>query len=214
MKKIIIYLLTGLFCLIHSPRMLYGQFYESYRPRPQATLGGSAALFRISLDDFTDLYSSRLGPSWGAFAGGRVYSGYYLTFKYRTFQKSGKDEINPELGLNYKNAKWDEKWYTIGLRVRPTPSTRFSSYYGFGVVLYDINENPEISVFKVNNQKKEEGLGSGFFLEIGLEYYLMQKMATFFELEIASGGVRGKTGFEGFSVGGFRFALGISIFPF
>jgi hypothetical protein len=179
--------------------------------QPRLTLGGSAAEFRISLDQFEDIYQSRWGTSYGGFVGVRVFSAHYALFKYATFQKSGKKGIQPQTGLDLQNAKWDEQWYSIGLRVHPPILRKIQSYYGFGVAFFDINEQQGVSVLQGQD---ENGLGTGFYLELGLEYFPIQKASAFFELEVASGGTRGKTGFEAFSVGGFRFALGVTLWPF
>jgi hypothetical protein len=189
----------------HSGAQPYGYF------QPRFTLGGSAAEFRISLDEFENIYQSRWGASYGGFVGVRVFSAHYALFKYATFQKGGKKGILPETGLDLQNAKWDEQWYSIGLRVQPPILRKIQSYYGFGVAFFDVDEQPGLSVFQ---DQDENGLGTGFYLELGLEYFPMQKASAFFELEVASGGTRGKTGFEAFSVGGFRFALGLTLWPF
>jgi len=184
-----------------------------YSP-PRFVLGGSGALFRISLDQFESVYESRLGPSYGGLAGVRVYRGHYLLFKYASFQQDGKEGTHKESGLSLRDAHWQEQWYNLGVRIHPFTARRTQSYYGFGVVFYDVQEKPQLSVFSSTSQKKDSELGNGFYLELGIEHFIYRRLAPFFELEVASGGVRGKTGFEAFSVGGFRFALGLNWWPF
>ena len=194
------------------PHFVFSQFNIAKVIQPNFMLGGSASQFRISLADFENVYDGRWGPSYGGFAGVRVFSAHYAVLKYGTFQRDGKTGTHESSGLDLKNAHWDEKWYSVGLRIHPPIATKVQSYYGFGLSFFDVNEVEGLSVFDSNS--RNSGLGSGFYMELGLEYFPISRVATFFEMQIASGGVRGKTGFEAMSVGGFRFALGISIYPF
>jgi hypothetical protein len=181
---------------------------------PRLMTGGGVAMFRISLDDFESLYSNRWGESYGGFIGVRFYSSYYLNLKYNTFQQSGKSGTDAQTGFDLSNAKWSERWYAIGIRVHPPITRTLNSYYGFGIVFYDVDEAGELSIFKQRNTEKADEFGNGFFLELGVEYLLIKQLGLYLEMEISSGGIRGRTGFEGFSIGGFRFALGLVAFPF
>ena len=134
--------------------------------------------------------------------------------KFRCFEKSGKSGLHPVTGLDLEDALWHEHWYTIGLRVQPTITSQRSTYYGFGLAFYDVDETAQLSLFESNNTQPSDELGSGFYLELGFQYFLIQKAALFFEVEIASGGIRGRSGFETLSIGGFRYALGVTLFPF
>ena len=201
------------YCLVILLWPLIANAQELEFSPPRLVLGGSGALFRISLDQFESVYKSRLGPSYGGFAGIRVYTGHYLLFKYASFQQDGKEGTHGESGLNLRDARWQEQWYNVGVRIHPFQAGRTQSYYGFGVVFYDVKEQPQLSVFDSKSEEKNSELGNGFFLELGIEYFVHRRLASFFELEVASGGVRGKTGFEAFSVGGFRFALGVNWWP-
>lgn len=206
------FILICLFVLLLLPQFVLAQFQIAEVIQPNVMIGGSASQFRISLADFENVYDGRWGPSYGGFVGIRVFSAHYAVLKYGTFQRNGKAGTHASSGLDLKNARWDEKWYSIGLRVHPPIANNFQSYYGFGMSFFDVNEVEGLSVFDSNSSNS--GLGSGFYMELGLEYFPFSRFATFFEMQIASGGVRGKTGFEAMSVGGFRFALGISIYPF
>jgi hypothetical protein len=187
----------------------YGDYFQ-----PRTILGGDVAQFRISLDTFENVYQDRWGPSYGGFVGVRAFSAHYIMLKYGTFEKDGKTGIHPVSDLPLENAHWDEKWYSIGLRISPPIMKKNHSYYGFGISFFDVDELKNLSVFNQSSQNDDDGLGSGFYLELGMEYFLINRVAAFFEMQIASGGVKGKTGFEAMSIGGFRFALGITIFPF
>ncbi|NOY57447.1 MAG: porin family protein [Calditrichaeota bacterium] len=200
------------FILLLMPHFVFAQFNIAKVIQPNFMLGGSVSQFRITLADFENVYDGRWGPGYGGFAGVRVFSAHYIVLKYGTFQRDGKNGTHESSGLDLKNAHWDEKWYNIGLRVHPPIANKVQSYYGFGLSFFDVNEVEGLSVF--NSSSNNDGLGSGFYMELGLEYFPATRVAAFFEVQVASGGVRGKTGFEAMSVGGFRFALGISIYPF
>jgi hypothetical protein len=188
------------------------QLYDYFQP--SALCGASMGFFRISLDHFENVYADRWGPIYNGHAGFRFYKGYYLLTKYQYFSQAGKEGLHPETGLNLKNAKWNEQVLNVGLRIHPPVIRRASSYYGFGVVFYHIDEKPGLSVFTNKFSKPESGWGNGFYLDVGMEYFVYQQIAAFVEIEVSSGGLHGKTGFEAFSVGGFKFVAGINLYPF
>ncbi len=188
--------------------------YEYRQVQPRMMLGGQIALFRISLSDFEEIYTSRWGESFGGFLGVRAFGAHYITFKYGSFQKNGRTGKHPETGRDLQDARWNEQWYKLGLRVHPTVENRWGSYYGFGIAAYDITETEELSIFDKSTTEDENELGTGFYLEAGFDYFMHEKIALFFDIEIASGGVRGTSGFEAMSVGGWKFAGGISFWPF
>ncbi len=209
MRPIVLFFLL----LISLAVGLQAQSFSAFS-QPRFFAGGSGGLFRISLDDFTSIYTSRWGVSPGGAAGVRVYKNNYLVGKYRTFNKNGKPSgIAPHSGLSLSQADWHEQWIAVGVRIQPPLESRGNSYYGFGAVFYRVEEDENLSLFDMQNEENRN-TGSGFYLELGLQYFLHPRTAGFFEMEIASGGIRGRTGFEGFSVGGFRFALGLLIFLF
>ena len=176
--------------------------------------GGDFGLFRISLDQFEEVYTNRWGTSYGGFAGVRFLGGYYLIGKYGQFEKSGKQGTHNFSGQDLKNASWTEEWYQIGLRVHPPIVKKLNSYYGFGISFFKVDEVDSLSVFYSENKTNQNDTGSGFYMELGLEYFPTELLAAFFHFEISSGGIRGKTGFEAMSVGGYRLTTGISFWPF
>jgi len=193
-----------------------GQWFEDIpsKIQPRFMLGGDVAAFRISLMDFENLYANRWGASFGGFAGVRAFGAYYFTVKYGNFHQNGKEGIDPSTGSSFASAKWREQWGKIGFRVHPPLERKWSSFYGFGIAAYRISENAQLSFFETDQQESTEEIGSGFYLEAGINYFVDPKAALFFELEIASGGVGGRSGFEAMSVGGWRFATGLSLWPF
>lgn len=186
--------------------------------QPRLLLGGNASLFRISVHNFTDVYASHWGESYGGFAGLRAFGAHYITFKYGDFQQSGKsnDSIAPQSGRPLQDARWREQWYKIGLRIHPPVERRVGSYYGFGLGFYNSSEVDSLSVFQTVGQAKptSDNSGTGFYLEIGIDYFVHKKMAAFFEVEISSGGTRGRSSFEAMSVGGWLLSVGVSVWPF
>ncbi len=203
LKSVVFTFILGIFSVAN------GQIYAYSQPR--VAFGASTAMFRISLDDFENVYSNRWGPSYGAFFAVRAFGGNYVLLKYNNFKRSGKDGIHPVSNANLANARWNENWYAIGLRLHPPIERKFGSYYGFGIVFFDVNEEKDLTIFETS---PNDEVGNGFFLELGIEYFPVSKMALFFETEISSGGIHGKTGFESMSIGGFRIAAGINFWPF
>jgi hypothetical protein len=182
--------------------------------QPRIMLGADAALFRITLDDFTRVYEHRAGPSYGAFLGVRAYMNYYVLGKYNSFAQDGKTKGSNAAGASLAQARWQEHWFTIGLRNPPAVTRRLGSFYGFGMAFFRVQEEDSVNIFKNKGLATDDGLNNGFYLELGLDYFPQKSLAAYFETQISSGGVRGKTGFEAFSIGGFRFALGLMWRPF
>ena len=207
------------FLIFLFPILLQAQWVdEMYSPKvqPRTMLGGHASYFRISLHNFEEIYSNKWGESFGGFVGVRAFGAHYITFKYGNFQQSGTSGIHPPTGEDLKNAQWTEQWYKFGLRIHPPVERKWGSYYGFGLGFYDVKEAEPISIFQTVGESKEneQAMGTGFYLEIGIDYFIMNKLAAFFEMEISSGGTRGRSSFEAMSVGGWLFSVGVSYWPF
>lgn len=209
-NKLILYLILSL------PLTLRAQWYEDLKPaaQPRLMVGGDFSAFRISLREFEDMYSSRWGAGLGGFIGIRAFAVHYITFKYGAFNKSGRKGVESDSNIDFSNARWREQWYKIGLRIHPLPTGKWGSYYGFGISFYDIKETEGLSIFTLKDKEGSREIGSGFYLDAGIDYFMRPEVALFFDVEIASGGVRGRTGFEAMSIGGWRFAGGISFWPF
>jgi len=186
--------------------------WEYFYSQPRIMAGGEIGMFRISLDQFEDIYTSRWGESLGGFAGVRITRAYYFTCKYGQFSQNGKTGKHPESGANLSRSRWEEEWYQFGVRVHPPITRKFNSYYGFGISYFKTSEVDQLSVFTLN--KTSENTGSGFYMELGFEYFPVQYLAAYLQMEVSSGGVKGNTGFESMSIGGFRFTAGVSVWPF
>lgn len=173
---------------------------------PRVVLGGDAGMFRISHFDFEDIYTDRWGPSYSGFAGVRVFSHYYATFSYGRFEKDGKENIAADDG-SAPDPHWTETWYKIGVQMHPRVREKLGSFYGFGFAIYQIDENEPLRLFSADR-------GQGFYMELGADYALHQTASLYFKISISSGGERDRSGFESQSIGGYRFSLGLSVWPF
>jgi len=207
----------SLFLLI--PILAQGQWEESYlspAEPPRFMTGGHLSTFRISLQNFENVYADRWGPSYGGFVGVRAFGAHYITFKYGQFQKGGKEGIHEPSGEDLTNALWQQHWYKLGLRIHPMPEHKLGSYYGFGIGLFNTKEAEPISVFEtiVESDEKKANVGTGIYLELGIDYFFTEKVAAFFDLEVSSGGTRGRSTFEAMSIGGWLLSIGISYYPF
>jgi len=214
MMKKIFFLIIAL-----SPAALHAQWVENYyQPpsMPRVYIGADAAAFRISLNNFKDVYTNRWGQSYGGFLGVRAFGAHYIAARYGVFQKNGRDGVQPTTGANLNNARWQEQWLKIGLRIHPEPTNRWGSYYGFGLGFFSIKEAEPISVFNVRapQTNSNNGVGSGFYMEFGIDYFVIDMLTAFFDVEVASGGTKSRTSFEAMSVGGWRFSAGLAFWPF
>ncbi len=210
----ILFVLTAI-----SPIILHAQWVEDYyKPVEQSRvyLGGDYAAFRMSLRNFTDVYESRWGQSFGGFVGVRAFSSYYVAARYGTFNQSGRSGVHEASGESLGTARWQEQWLKLGLRIHPPTEKKWGSYYGFGIGFFFIKEAEPISVFNFLSEQSSSfaGNGSGFYLELGVDYFVLDKLAAFVDVEISSAGMRGRSTFEAMSVGGWRFSTGLVFWPF
>jgi len=201
-------ILSSVFLFIGLYSSADGQVYYL---QPGAFLGAEMGLFRISLNRFEYLYESRYGSVPGAHAGFHIFSAYYVTGKFRHFEKGGKAGTHPETGKDLRQAKWSEDWFTLGLRIHPYSERKWNSYYGFGYSFYYVQEEAGLSLYDTVSTKKT---GGGFYLELGIERNFARRAALFVEFEIASGGIGGRSGLEGQSIGGYNFSAGFTVWLF
>ncbi|MDZ7724038.1 MAG: hypothetical protein U5R06_14820 [candidate division KSB1 bacterium] len=181
-------------------------WFEEPTP-PRLFLGGDAGLFRISHSDFKEFYTDRWGPSYSATAGVRVYSYYYATFSFGQFNKDGKPNVYPTYTEEPAEPHWRENWYKIGVQMHPLRQEKWGSFYGFGFALYHIDEKDPVRIYSSDR-------GQGFYMDIGADYKVHETATLYLKISISSGGERDRSGFESRSIGGYRFALGLSVWPF
>jgi len=197
----------GLICLLLWMATASAQQYAD-DGNDRLIIGGDAGIFRVSYDGFTRVYDKRSGVTLGATGLLKIRVPYYLAVKYRHFEKDGSvvDTNNVSQPQN-----WKENWFTVGVRYLSYGDRKVISYFGFGFAFFNINENSStVSVFVGREPGKRSA--SGFFLDGGLEYRFSKYASLDFEIEVTSAGLEGKSGFEGSSVGGYLFSLGLKLF--
>ncbi len=204
-RKAMIKSIFAVILFLAAPIRAAAQVYSDWKPSqpPRILLGGDYAAFRISLKSFEQVYDGRWGTHFGAFGGLRVYGIYYLAVKYGSFHQEGREKASAD--------RWQEQWYKVGVRIRPIPEGRWGSYYGFGPALFRLEETATRSAFSLGEKGVGRRTGSGFYMEAAVDYHIRPEAAVYLEAEVASGGIRGRTGFEAMSIGGWRFAAGLSV---
>jgi hypothetical protein len=170
-------------------------------------IGGGGGIFRISHDDFSSVYDGRTGFIPGGHALVKIKAPYNLIVKYRRFDKENLRVLNEDQLL----LQWEQRFVNIGLRYVSYNERRFTQFFGFGVSWMNIKESGPLAVTSPNGGTRE---ATGFYLELGADYRFVQRATLFFEIEISSAGVEGKSAFEGTSVGGYYFGLGLNAFLF
>lgn len=175
---------------------------------PRFIGGVSAGYFRISLDDFDKVYSSRWNETYGANFNVRFYKSTFATLQYSQYHN---DDFRQSIAVSHDisdGAKWNQKIYNIGIRWYSDSRGKWNFYSGFGLTFIDISEPAGISVFE--NVTADDNDGRGFFLELGFEYIILPHVSVGFEFEASSAGEGGTPGFVGHSIGGYTFQLGTS----
>ncbi|MCA9732286.1 MAG: hypothetical protein H6696_11615 [Deferribacteres bacterium] len=210
MQKLIL-VLCGIFAAsLIATSEADAQFFEGDGGIPRLMLGGSTGTFRISYEDFKDIYGDRSGNSVGGFASFLISVPYNVIVKYRTFNKSGSYETET---ATY-NLDWEQRFINFGLRYFRPGKKGFSNHFGFGFSIIDIEEKGDYSIFDSQNKAPKSNNAGGFFLDFGIHYGFNRYIDTFAEMEISSAGIEGKSGFEGSSVGGYYFSVGVAVSPF
>lgn len=171
-------------------------------------IGGNIGIFRISYDGFSRIYYKRSGMVPGASAVIKIRPPYYAAVKYHQFKKDANIIVN---NIVVDTQKWEEQWYNVGVRYVSYGERRMVSHFGFGFSFFKIDESGPVSVFGRQPGKRD---ASGFFLDIGLEYRFLKYVSLGTGFEITSAGIGGTSGFEGSSVGGYLFSLGLNWFVF
>ncbi len=186
------------------------QFFDSMGDSPRLMLGGNVGNFRVSYEDFKNIYGDRSGGSNGGFASFLITVPYNVVVKYREFQKTGTySRQNTDLALD-----WNQRIFNIGIRYFRPGKKGFSNHFGFGFTIMKIEEKGDYSLFGSQNRTPKKSNAGGFFLDFGIHYGFNRYLDIFTELEISSAGIEGKSGFEGNSVGGYYFSFGLAILPF
>jgi len=180
---------------------------------PRLILGLRGGEFRVSLDRFEEVYASRWGFCFGGDAAARVYGNLYAFVGGRRCAIAGNDEGH--VGASPRGqAHWEEKWLLVGVRRWSLGERRWGSAVGLGYAFFWVEEDPEVAVLPLAKGGGGTQKGRGFFLTVSIDYSLRPWFALATELEVTSAGVGGRSGFEGSSIGGFFFSLGVNVRPF
>jgi len=191
-----------LFLILCVSSFAYGQDLGIDSPE-KVIVGGGVGVFRISYDDFSELYDGRSGFMYGGQVLYKVYAPYFLVAKLNIFEKSGvRDSTGNELN-------WRQRGINVGVRYVSYRDRKLVSYFGFGFVFYNIKEEGALSLFNAGDGSRN---ATGLFLGGGLEYRFVKRASVFFDVEVSSAGLKGKSGFQGNSVGGFSIGLGMNFF--
>ena len=174
---------------------------------PRIIVGGSAGYFRISLDDFDNVYSSRWNYIYSGDLNIRVYRSTFLSIQYAKYNNEKAKNILEIKNNSQKKPNWQEEFLNLGIRWYSTSRGKWNFYTGFGFNFVTIKEEPEFSVFFDNGSKKRQG--KGLYLEIGTNYIIISPVALSMEFEISSIGEAGYPGFIGHSIGGYTFLVGV-----
>ncbi len=177
---------------------------------PNVIAGGGAGYFRISLDQFDQLYRSRWSPVFSGQINVRVYRNYFLTAQYAKYinNKNKESAVDPNTASG--NARWEERFINAGVRFYSEAAGKWNFYYTLGLTFISVTEKPGLSVFE--NTSAENTDGSGFFFELGSDFNLLPHVNLFLEFEITSAGAGGTPGFVGHSLGGYAFQSGLNFY--
>jgi len=181
-----------------------------FSPMPRVIAGGTIGYFRVSLDNFNDLYSSRWDTYYSGQVSVRFYHSTYACFQYATFTKAGKTVTIAGTDQTGQ-AEWKETFMNIGLRRYSDTNEKWRFYTGVGFIFIEIEEAAGISIFANKNTTDTRTEGSGFYLEIGGDYRIIPHVAFGWEIEANSAGEGGNPGFAGSNLGGLAFQLGLNL---
>jgi hypothetical protein len=166
-------------------------------------VGGSAGFFRISYDDFPALYDGRAGLNYGGQALLKIFAPYFAVAKLNFFEKDGTVDSTGDA------VSWRQRGVNLGVRYISYRERKLVSYFGFGFVFFNINESGPASLFGDTGGTRT---ATGLFLGGGLEFRFVPRASVFMDVEVSSAGLKGKSGFQGNSVGGFSIGLGMNVF--
>lgn len=175
---------------------------------PRLIAGGSAGLFRASLENFPDVYDSRWGGYYSGHANVRIYKAHYLSVQYGQFRKTATTDVN---GVPAP-AEWAERLLNVGIRWYAEPYRQWRFYSGFGLNFVQVQEKADFSLLKPAATAEVASSGRGFYLEVGTDFVLVPNLGLALELEVSSASKGGAPGFMGSSLGGYLLAAGLNFY--
>ncbi len=126
---------------------------------------------------FSEFYGSSTAISYGGEVGlGSAKSGIYGMARFRRWQKSGTPLLTGDLSSSDIELTWIQQTISLGARYHVmralSPTSRFLPYFGAGLMLAEITENQQGTVFAgpqpVPIDITTELTGTGFYLEGGI----------------------------------------------
>jgi hypothetical protein len=175
---------------------------------PRIIAGGGAGFFRISLDNFNNLYTSKWGGIYSGHANLRFYRSNYLSIQYEKYKN---DKANEEI-TSPINPVWEETFYNVGVRWYSETTRKWNFYTTIGLTFTKIKEQAGTSLFPESNESSDNKDGRGFFAEFGANYTIFPHAAFFIEMEVSSVGEGGVPAIAKHSVGGFAFQAGLDFY--
>lgn len=194
----------SLLLMLLVPLMASAQSFAPNGPE-KLIVGGSGGIFRIAYDEFTNIYDGRTAFTYGGQALFKVFAPYFVVAQLNIFEKDGTIDSTGAA------VNWRQRGINLGVRYVGYRERKLVSYFGFGFVFFNIKEDGPISLFGGSGGTRN---ATGLFLDGGLEYRFVPRASIFLDVQVSSAGLKGKSGFQGNSVGGFSIGLGVNAFIF
>lgn len=167
----------------------------------------SIGIFRISNDNFSEFYDSRVGYPFGVSVDYAFNPALHLNIRGKFFQKNSTyfdDRINSDVDLD-----WRQSWIGIGIqRFTISFSGGSRSFFGFGFAFFTLEENKDGYLLASTNTTDSNP--KGFYLNGGFDRNLSNTIRLRFEIELTSAGVGNGFGIETQSFGGIFGGLGLN----
>lgn len=197
---VIVVILCGVFPL-SSPAQVFD--YAKIR------LGVNGGIFRISVDKYPDFYGGRVGYPFGGAVSYAISPSFHITLQGKQYQKTSTIYDKQE-GKNL-NRVWQERWIGLGIQQYSISfNEKMRSYLGFGLAFFFIEEKKDgnfLSRLGYGNGKIQP---TGFYLSVGFERFLLERVTLGFEIELSSAGVGKGGGLEAQSIGGIYAGIGLN----
>ncbi len=172
-------------------------------------LGVNGGIFRISVDKYPDFYGSRVGYPFGGSVSYAISPSFHITLQAKQYQKAATKYDNSE--RKNLNRVWRERWIGLGIQQYSISfNEKMRSYLGFGLAFFFIEEKKEgnfLSRLGYGNGKIQP---TGFYLSVGFERFLLERVTLGLEIELSSAGVGKGGGLEAQSIGGIYAGIGLN----
>ncbi len=186
------------------PSSINAQF--SRQPRIEIT--PSIGIFRLSNDNFSDFYESRIVYPLGVSIDYAFNPTFHLNIRGKYFKKSST--FSDENSNGDVDLVWKQTWFGIGIQRLTISFTGDSrSFFGFGFAFFSLDENEDGYLLARTNATTKNP--KGFYLSGGVDRNISDKIRLRFEIELTSAGVGDGFGIETQSFGGIFGGLGLNL---